>query len=135
MSIDFGVARDPTRSVHKKLVRALPERNSEWVHLHYLPDKWNPSRGAAVVVSDDAGQAIGAVHDRSLVRVSVHHPSFDGARKLARNIHTFLLSPIGGLGLGIDKGLSTNVVVAPDSLAGGFVATASYSVGLSKLFI
>lgn len=136
--VDFGVARDPTTAMWRHLKRVLPERKGKsgepfnWIHLHHLPDGWNPNHGVAVVVADDASQTRETAHDRAMVRVTVHAPTFDSARRWGRNIHTFLLSPFGGLGLGISRTRSTGVPVAPDSLAGGFVATASYSCGMSK---
>ena len=140
MTLGFGVSADATVMMHKHLTRVLPDRTDRdgnpvtWIHKQYLPDKWNPNMGVAVVVADDATQVQETSFDRVMVRVTVHAPTFDGARKLGRNIHNYLLSPMGGLGLGIDKRRSTGVIVAPDSLAGGWVATASYSCGMSKLF-
>lgn len=139
--VGFGVARDPTRAMWKNLKRALPARVNkkgdalEYIHLHNLPSKWNPNLGVAVVVADDASQIQESSHDRVLVRVSVHAPDFETARKWGRNLHSYLLSSLGAMGLGISQSRSTGVIVAPDSLAGGFVATASYSCGMSKLFI
>lgn len=140
MAADFGVPADATTAMHRHLQRALPKRTSggepfEYIHLHHLPDGWNPNHGVAVVVADDASQVRETDHDRTMVRVTVHAPSFEAARKWGRNIHTYLLSPFGGLGLGISKRLSTGVPVAPDSLAGGWVATMSLSCGMSKFFI
>lgn len=140
MTLGFGVSADATVMMHKHLTRVLPDRTDRdgnpvgWIHRQYLPDGWNPNHGVAVVVADDASQVRETSWDRVMVRVTVHAPTFDGARKWARNIHNYLLSPMGGLGLGIDKRRSTGVSVAPDSLAGGWVATASYSCGMSKLF-
>lgn len=136
----FGVAADSTAVMWRHLKRTLPERTGkggqplEYIHLHHLPDGWNPNMGVAVVVADDATQTQETAHDRTMVRVTVHAPDLATARKFGRNIHNYLLSPLGGLGLGISKRRSTGVPVAPDSLAGGYVATASYSCGMSKLF-
>lgn len=140
MALPFGVPNDATTVMHKHLTRVLPDRTDrdgnpvDWIHRQYLPDGWNPNHGVAVVIADDATQVQETSYDRVMVRVTVHAPTFDGARKWARNIHTYLLSPLGGLGLGIDRRRSTGVIVSPDSLAGGWVATASYSCGMSKLF-
>ena len=140
MTLGFGVSADATVMMHKHLIRALPDRTDRdgnpvtWIHQQHLPDGWNPNHGVAVVVADDATQVQETSFDRVMVRVTVHAPTFDGARKWARNIHNYLFSPMGGLGLGIDRRRSTGVIVSPDSLAGGWVATASYSCGMSKLF-
>lgn len=140
MTNSFGVPQDHATTMWRHLKRALPERVGrygepfEYIHLNHLPDGWNPNLGVAVVVADDAMQAQETAHDRKMVRVSVHAPTFDIARRWGRDIHTYLLTPLGGLGLGIDKRRSTGVPVAPDSLAGGWVATMSLSCGMSKFF-
>lgn len=134
------VSNDAVTLVHKRLTKALPKRfNSDgsafpYIHQHHLPDRWNPNLGVAVVVADDAPQVRETGHDRVLVRITVHSPTFDTSRKWGRNIYDFLTSPFGGLGLGVSKSRSTGVVVAPDSLAGGYVSTMSISVGMSKFF-
>lgn len=140
MQRSYGVARDPTTVLHRHLVKALPERADrsgnplEYVHLGHLPDGWNPNMGVAVVVGDDAGQVAETTHDRDLVRVSVHAPDFNAARKMGRRIREYLYQPFTALGLGINRRRSTKLIVGPDSLAGGWVSTASYSCGMSKFF-
>lgn len=124
------VSQDPRAKMLAKLRNALPEEIS--VHENSLPEKWNPNHGAAVVVADDAPQDQETTYDRELVRVSVHAPSFEMSRKLGRNIKDYLLSPLGGLGLAINRRRTTGVIVGPNSLAGGYVATCSYSCGTSK---
>lgn len=131
--VDFLLSKDATIMLHRHLVRALPDRGGkEWIYLHELPNGWNPDKGLAVVVGDDANTRNDTSYDRNLVRISVHASSHHAARKLGRNIHQYLLSPLGGFGLGIDRERSTAVIVGPDSLAGGYVATTSISCGTSK---
>lgn len=135
------MSRDQTTALHRQLVKALPERKGrdgkavDWIFLHTLPKTWNPDKGLAIVVNDDASITNDTAHDRKMVRVSVHSHDYAAARKMARNIHSYFTSPLGGLGLGISRRRSTGVIVGPDSLAGGYVATASFSCGTSKAFM
>lgn len=136
----LGVPADATVAMHKHLKRALPERTTktgatvEYIHLQDLPAGWNPNHGIAVVVADDANQNRETSFDRTLVRVAVHAPTKDLARKWGRDIHSYLMTPFGGMGLGVDPRRSTGVIVGPDSKAGGFVASMSVSCGMAKLF-
>lgn len=136
----LGVPADATVMMHRHLRRALPQRTTktgatvEYIHLQDLPGGWNPNLGVAVVVADDATQNRESSFDRGLVRVAVHSPTKDISRKWARDIHAYLMSPFGGMGLGVDPRRSTGVIVGPDSKAGGFVASMSVSCGMAKLF-
>ena len=127
---DLLFSDDPQARLVEHLRRALP--SGVGVYSQTLPDRWNPNMGLAVVVADDASQVRESTFDRVLVRVSVHAPTFDLSRKYGRSIYEFLTSPIGGVGLGISRQRSTSPVVGPNSLAGGFVSTCSYSCGCSK---
>ena len=102
------------------------------VHKHSLPEKWNPNKGMVVVVADDAAQVRENAYDRVLVRVSVHSASRDLSRRFGKSIYEYLLSPFGGFGLSISRSQSTSPVVGPDSLAGGYVSTCSYSCGTER---
>lgn len=126
----FLFSQDPTQKLYAHLRRAIPSEVT--VCEHSLPKGWNPTMGAAVVVADGAPQARDTGHDRTLVRVSVHAPTFAIARRLGRSINEYLLSPMGGLGLSISRTRSTGVIVGPDSLKGGYVATCSYSCGTTR---
>lgn len=127
---DILVTQDARAKMYAKLSNALPAEIA--IYEQTLPEKWNPNHGAAVVVADDVAQDQDTAHDRVLVRVSVHAHSFEMARKLGRSIKEYLLSPIGRLGLAINTRRSTGVIVGPNSLAGGYVATCSYSCGTTK---
>lgn len=127
---DMLFSQDPCVKLFNHLRSALPSQVQ--VYQHSLPEKWNPSRGLAVVVADDATQASDTGHDRVLVRVTVHSHSFDLSRKFGKSIYEYLLSPMVGLGLSISRTRSTKPIVGPDSLAGGFISTASYSCGSSR---
>lgn len=130
--MEFIMSKDPPLMVFNHLKKALPDRGKEWIYFHELPSGWNPNHGLAVVVAEDLTTTDETSYDRVLVRVAVHGPTLNGARKLGRQIHQYLLSPMGGFGLGISRTRSSGVIVGPDSLAGGYVATASFSCGTSK---
>lgn len=123
-------SQDPAEKLYKELGKALPD--SVPVYRETLPEKWNPNKGMAVVVADGASQGGDTAHDRELVRVTVHAHSFDLVRKTGRAIAEYLFSPYGGLGLSISRTRSTRPIVGPDSLAGGYISTASYSCGTSR---
>lgn len=123
-------SQDPLFQLKNSLRRALPEEVV--VCEQSLPDGWNPNHGMAVVVSDDAHQVSETAHDRALVRVNVHSYSFDLSRRVGRSIYEYLLSPINRLSLSISRTRSTRPIVGPDSLAGGYVSTCSYSCGTSR---
>lgn len=127
---DLLLSRDPTEKLCRDLREALPEQVP--VYRDSLPEKWNPNKGLAVVVADGPPQGGDVVHNRDLVRVSVHAHSRDLVRKFGRSISDYLLSPFGGLGLAINRSQSTRPIVGPDSLMGGYVSTASYSCGTSR---
>lgn len=128
--LDMLFSQDPVEKLHSDLRSALPPEIP--IFRETLPEKWNAHRGLAVVVADGASQGGDTAHDRELVRVTVHAPSFELARKLARSIADYLFSPYGGLGLAISRTRSTRPIVGPSSLTGGFIATASYSCGTSR---
>lgn len=123
-------SQDPVEKLHGELRSALPSEVP--VYRETLSEKWNPNKGAAVVVADDASQGGDTAHDRSLVRVTVHAPTHELARKMGRSIAEYLFSPYGGLGLAISRTRSTRPIVGPSSLTGGFISTASYSCGTSR---
>lgn len=123
-------SQDPVEKLHRDLRSALPAEIP--VHLHTLPEKWNPNMGLVVVVADGTPQSGDTAHNRDLVSVTVYAPSFDLARKMGRSIADYLFSPYGGLGLSISRARSTRPIVGPSSLRGGFISTASYSCGTSR---
>lgn len=123
-------SQDPVTKIHGDLREALPDGLP--VYLETLPEKWNANQGTAVVVADGAPQGGDTAHDRDLVRVTVHAPTRDLARRFGRAIADYLFSPFGGLGIAISKTRSTRPIVGPDSLRGGYVSTASYSCGTSR---
>lgn len=123
-------SQDAVERLYQELRRELPEGVP--VYRHTLPEKWNVHQGLAVVIADGPMQASDTAHDRQLVRVTVHAPTLHMARKFGRSISEYLFSPFGGLGLAISRPRSTFLGVGPDSLAGGYVSTASYSCGTSR---
>lgn len=127
---DILFSPDPVEKLYNDLRRALP--NELPLYRDSLPEKWHADKGAAVVVADGAPQGGDTAHDRDLVRVTVHAPTRDIARRMGRSIADYLFSPVGGLGLAIIRTRSTRPIVGPDSLRGGYVSTASYSCGQSR---
>lgn len=127
---DILFSPDPVEKLYNDLRRALP--NELPLYRDSLPEKWHADKGAAVVVADGAPQGGDTAHDRDLVRVTVHAPTRDLARRFGRAIADYLFSPFGGLGIAISKTRSTRPIVGPDSLRGGYISTASYSCGQSR---
>lgn len=127
---DILFSPDSVDKLYRDLRQALPDELP--LYRDSLPEKWNADKGAAVVVADGAPQGGDTAHDRDLVRVTVHAPTRDLARRLGRAIADYLFSPVGGLGLAIIRTRSTRPIVGPDSLRGGYVSTASYSCGQSR---
>lgn len=100
-----------------------------------LPDKWSPRAGPVpmVTVAGDGQQVAARGTDRELVRVTVHADSQPRARKVMSVIDSFLTTPgIQFLGFSISRSGGSGLISGPDSLSGGYFASATYVVGTSR---
>lgn len=98
-----------------------------------LPDKWTPAQGPTITVAADGPQRSAKGTDRELVRVTVRYLDPHTARKIMTDIDGFLTTPgIQLLGVSIIRNRGTGLISGPDSLVGGYFASATYSVGTTR---
>lgn len=130
-----GLTPDPVVMVHRHVLRMFPDRDSDMVHLHFLPDGYNPAKsGVAVVIEGDTSQVDGVTHSRDLVKVNVFGPDHQQVRVLGRRLYTALTQGLSGIGLGVDRSRSQFFGSGPSYTPTGFVSTMSISVGAGRIF-
>lgn len=125
--------QDAPQLIRDKLRKVL-EVGSDVVRAS-VPNKWSPLNGQfpMITVDSDGPQRSERGTDRELVRVTCRMPDLVQSRKLMGEIDAFLTTPgFHFLGVSISRSQGTGLITGPDSLLGGYFASATYSVGTTR---
>lgn len=95
-----------------------------------VPDRWTPKDPPVCTVVSDGTPTTTRGYTAEVVRVTVHARDLPTARRLMVALDGYLLAPVNRLGLSI-KG-STGVIATKDSLLGGAVSSATYTVASNR---
>ena len=98
-----------------------------------LPDGWSPAKGDHVTVESDGTPVSSKAWTRETIRVTVHGQNKPRVGRLMRLIDGYILTPRMGHFLSVKPG--AGVLVTPDSLVGGFVASATYRVATPRIIL
>ena len=123
--------QDAAQIVRDKLRDVIPD-GAEFVRAE-LPEGWTPRAGPVCTVHADGSQAAPPGTDRELVRVTVRAEDQPRARRIMTEIDAFLTTPgFHFLGFSISRNRGTGLLSGPDSLVGGYFASATYEIATSR---
>ena len=128
---DLWMGQDAPQIMRVRLRNAL--RDDGTIVRSTVQDGWTPADGYRVIVNGDGPQSSERGTDRELVRVTCRAHDQPTARKIMQAIDAWLTTPgIQFLGLSIIRSRGTGIISGPDSLVGGYFASATYSVGTTR---